>query len=346
MSLLLASLASSQDPNKRNSLLNKRANTRSVFQKSTTTTTEASYDVRLFDLRRLIGALCKINCRKKTTSKVPSWLRKMTIKTMTMSAPQQQPPRRRRELAPSSDHLDPMKICCPPWRSAACRRRTANRQVSAELIDTWESSLLLLFCYLASDSVATFCGWPKPCPHHRPTVSAVNEIPITWSPISPIRVPLKLTSASASHHRLDAVRPANRFRFCCLFFGEWCNALQTGLCTTHDLTNLEWLGARVIIVVASQDFPIPLEAIEICISFHCLIRLHSVNFKIAEKTKLFIFGKRFDGFTWDVVQLIGLSASVTLDDCWAVTKMRNLSLMLSYLTWVWLHSEEYFEAVK
>lgn len=59
MSLLLAGLASSQDPNKRNSLLNKRANTRSAFQKSTTTTTEASYDVRLWFVT-FIGALCKV----------------------------------------------------------------------------------------------------------------------------------------------------------------------------------------------------------------------------------------------------------------------------------------------
>jgi len=44
MSLLLVSLSSSQDPQKRNSLLSKRAGNRNAFQKSTTTTTEASYD--------------------------------------------------------------------------------------------------------------------------------------------------------------------------------------------------------------------------------------------------------------------------------------------------------------
>jgi hypothetical protein len=43
VSLLLASLAAAQD--KRSSLLNKRAGNRNIFQKTTTTTTEANYEV-------------------------------------------------------------------------------------------------------------------------------------------------------------------------------------------------------------------------------------------------------------------------------------------------------------
>lgn len=133
MSLLLAGLASSQDPNKRNSLLSKRANTRSSFQKPSTTTTEANYDVNLtarWFVQFMLTSRIENLCRKKSTSKVASWHRKMRS-TTTKAAPQQQPPRRRRELAPSSGHSDPMKTCCPPWRSAACRKRTAKpRQVS------------------------------------------------------------------------------------------------------------------------------------------------------------------------------------------------------------------------
>jgi hypothetical protein len=49
VSLLLASLTSAQD--KRNGLLNKRAGNRNIFQKSTTTTTEAAnYEVSYDDL--------------------------------------------------------------------------------------------------------------------------------------------------------------------------------------------------------------------------------------------------------------------------------------------------------
>jgi hypothetical protein len=43
VSLLLASLTAAQD--KRSSLLNKRAGNRNIFQKTTTTTTEANYEV-------------------------------------------------------------------------------------------------------------------------------------------------------------------------------------------------------------------------------------------------------------------------------------------------------------
>lgn len=45
MSLLLVSFVASQETEKRSSLLNKRAGNRNAFQKSTTTTTEANYDV-------------------------------------------------------------------------------------------------------------------------------------------------------------------------------------------------------------------------------------------------------------------------------------------------------------
>lgn len=58
MSLLLVSLSSSQDPQKRNSLLSKRAGNRNAFQKSTTTTTEAtSYDVSSSDFKPLMKSL-------------------------------------------------------------------------------------------------------------------------------------------------------------------------------------------------------------------------------------------------------------------------------------------------
>lgn len=45
MSLLLVQLASSEDSQKRSGLLTKRAGNKNTFQKASTTTTEASYDV-------------------------------------------------------------------------------------------------------------------------------------------------------------------------------------------------------------------------------------------------------------------------------------------------------------
>lgn len=46
VALLLAHLAAAQDAQKRNSLLAKRAGNKSIFQKSTTTTEAAAYEVR------------------------------------------------------------------------------------------------------------------------------------------------------------------------------------------------------------------------------------------------------------------------------------------------------------
>lgn len=47
VAVLLANLTTAQDAQKRSSLLNKRAGNKNIFQKSTTTTTEANDEVRL-----------------------------------------------------------------------------------------------------------------------------------------------------------------------------------------------------------------------------------------------------------------------------------------------------------
>lgn len=128
VALLLASMVTSQDPQKRNSLLSKRAGNRNIFQKSTTTTTEANYEVSVFNYR-FTSLLIKSYLRKKNTL-TSSCLRTSNKKTTSQAPPRQPPQNLPRKFAQAFAHSARTKTCCPPWRNVAWTRRTTNRLVS------------------------------------------------------------------------------------------------------------------------------------------------------------------------------------------------------------------------